>query len=193
MAQHRLQRLAAPSRSFSLALHAAAIASIAYSFNFLLGWENFISESYGWHFQFLTILALSVTLLTFVLALLADLTLSPALFAAKNAVALIAAPVETVVSILYWSLQFYDPALLAPDGFELDLHIDLGFHMAPTVFLIVDLLLLSPPWTIPTYGMMGISTAAAFGYWYWVEQCFAHNGWFVQASIDTLLLETLPC
>ena len=55
--------------------------------------------------------------------------------------------------------------------------VDVGFHAVPSILLVVDLLFLSPPWTITVLPAMGISTALAFGYWVWVEQCFRHNGW----------------
>jgi hypothetical protein len=41
----------------------------------------------------------------------------------------------------------------------------------------VDLLFLSPPWTISALPSLGLSGTIAFGYWFWVEQCFYYNGW----------------
>jgi protein-S-isoprenylcysteine O-methyltransferase Ste14 len=67
--------------------------------------------------------------------------------------------------------------LLFPGDIQLPLIADLGFHLAPAIFLTLDLILFSPPWTIPTYGVMSLSLGLAFMYWYWVEICFSHNGW----------------
>lgn len=53
----------------------------------------------------------------------------------------------------------------------------MGFHAVPSVLLVVDLLFLSPPWTITVVPAMGISAVLAGGYWVWVEQCYRHNGW----------------
>lgn len=48
----------------------------------------------------------------------------------------------------------------------------------PAVLLTLDLLFLSPPWTIHALPAMGISSVLAFGYWAWVEECYRHNGWY---------------
>lgn len=177
MAQHPLQRLRSPSRSFSLLLHILGSASFAYNFHFLTTWETPFNVAYGWHFQFLTILGLLAALISFIFGALADITLHPALFKAKNIVSIVATPLEVVISLLYWGIRFIDPELLFPGEFQLPMHIDVGFHLYPALFLTLDLVLLSPPWTIPAYGVMAMSTGLAFSYWYWVELCFSHNGW----------------
>ena len=177
--RHPLQRLTSPSRDVSLLLHIIGIASFSYNFHFLTVWDTPIARSYGWHMQFLTIIGLSASLIAFVLGALADITLSPTLFQAKNAVAVLATPLEVVISILYWGLRLIDPKLLMPDDFYMHIIPDMGFHLAPAVLLSLDLVLLSPPWAIPAYGVMAISTVIAFAYWYWVELCFSHNGWYV--------------
>jgi hypothetical protein len=51
-----LQRLRAPPRTMSLMLHAAGLFSFAKSFEYLHTHPNPINQSYGWHFQYLTIL-----------------------------------------------------------------------------------------------------------------------------------------
>ncbi|VUC28637.1 unnamed protein product [Clonostachys rosea] len=178
MAQHPLQRLTSPSRSFSLLLHLLGAASFSYNFRFLTQWETPFNEAYGWHFQFLTIIGLSASLLAFVLGIFADLTLNPTLFKVKNTICIVATPLEVLISILYWGIHMINPELLFEGEFQLPLLPDLGFHLAPAVFLSLDLILLSPPWTIPTYGVMSLSTVLAFSYWYWVELCFSYNGWY---------------
>lgn len=55
--------------------------------------------------------------------------------------------------------------------------LDSGFHAMPAIMLSIDLILLSPPWTIRAYGAMALSTAIAFLYWFWIEYCFSVNGW----------------
>lgn len=84
---------------------------------------------------------------------------------------------EVVVSILYWSIHMIDPELLFPAEFQLPLLIDMGYHLAPAIFLTTDLVLFSPPWTIPAYAVMMLSMGLAFAYWYWIELCFSVNGW----------------
>jgi hypothetical protein len=59
---------------------------------------------------------------------------------------------------------------------------DISFHATPSVVMLIDLLLLSPPWTITVLPALGLSSTIAFGYWFWIEQCFSQNGWFVFGS-----------
>ncbi|KAJ3544123.1 hypothetical protein NM208_g3226 [Fusarium decemcellulare] len=186
MAPHPLQRLGSPSRTASLLLHILGVASFSYNFDFLTKWETPMAVAYGWHYQFLTIIGLTASLVAFALGVLADLTLSHTLFQAKNAVAVLATPLEVVISILYWGLRLIDPKLLMPEDFALGIVPDVGFHLAPAVFLSLDLILFSPPWTIPAYAIMAISTAVAFAYWYWVELCFSHNGWYPYPLFELL-------
>lgn len=47
----------------------------------------------------------------------------------------------------------------------------------PAIMLTLDLMFLSPPWTVQGYGAMTISMTIAFLYWGWVELCFSKNGW----------------
>lgn len=177
MARHRLQRLSSPSREFSLLLHVAGIASFTASFRFLANWDTPLATSFGGHFQFLTIIGLALATATFGVALLADLTLSEDLFAAKNVLSVCSAPLEVLISILYWGLCLIDKSLVIPDDFRLDFLPDFGFHAAPAIFLTLDLLLLSPPWTVRGYTAMALSQTLAFLYWFWVEYCFTKNGW----------------
>lgn len=159
--------------------HALGVASFGYSFHFLSNWQTPITNSYGWHFQFLTIIGLTASLLAFASALLADITLNSTLAGVKNTISVIATPLEVVISILYWGITAIDSKLIVPPEFEIPLHVDVGFHFAPAVFLVLDHLLFSPPWGLSTFGVMTCSTLVGFAYWYWVELCFSHNGWYV--------------
>jgi len=114
--------------------------------------------------------------LTFILAFLSDLTLNPTLFLIKNGLSLCSAPLEVLISLLYWGISAIDKSLLMPPEVQLDPLPDVGFHLAPAVFLVIDLLLLSPPWTIHALPAMGLSGFLAVGYYFWVEHCYSHNG-----------------
>ncbi|KAK3362069.1 FAR-17a/AIG1-like protein [Lasiosphaeria ovina] len=74
-----------------------------------------------------------------------------------------------------------------PPELQLPFLPDLGFHAMPAVMLTLDLILLSPPWTIKVYGAMSISVAVAFLYWSWLELCFTKNGWYVPITSLGLL------
>jgi len=112
-------------------------------------------------------------------ALLADATLSPKLFTVKNVLTLTSAPLEVLISILYWGLRIIDPALVLPDWApKMSVMIDTGFHLTPAVALSLDLILFSPPWTIRFLPAMAISGFIAFGYWFWIEECFKVNEFY---------------
>lgn len=103
--RHPLQRLDSPSRGASALLHTLGLASFAYSFAYLVRHPNPINDSYGWHMQYLTIIGLSLSAATFAVGLLADLTLSKRLFEMKNMLSVASAPMECLISLLYWSLR----------------------------------------------------------------------------------------
>lgn len=135
------------------------------------------NDAHGWHFQFLTIIGLALATLTFATALLADLTLSRRLFFVKNALSAASAPMEVLISVLYWGIQAIDPKLVVPDWLpRLALIDDMSFHAFPAIFLTIDLLFLSPPWTISALPAMGLSGCIAAGYWFWTERNYKLNG-----------------
>jgi hypothetical protein len=63
------------------------------------------NEAFGWHFQYLTVIGLGLSTLTFACGLLADVTLSQRLFLAKNLLSVCSCPMEVVISILYWGIR----------------------------------------------------------------------------------------
>jgi hypothetical protein len=158
-------------------LHIAGIVSFLETFRFLNNWETPIADAFGGHYQFLTIIGLALALCTFVVGLIADLTLSPSLFQAKNFLAVCSTPLEVLISILFWGLCAIDKSLVFPPDSQLDLLPNFGFHAAPGLFLTLDLLLLSPPWTINGFAAVTLSQTLAFLYWFWVEHCYRQNGW----------------
>ncbi|KAH8762531.1 FAR-17a/AIG1-like protein [Diaporthe sp. PMI_573] len=172
---HPLQRLSSPSRSTSALIHLLGIASFSASFRWLFLYPSPENEKFGGVFQFLTIIGLALSLTSMALGLLADVTLSTALFNAKNVVSVCSAPLEVLVSILYWGITLIDKRLLVPEEYQLPFWPDFGFHAMPAIMLTLDLLLLSPPWTIRFQGALTLSTFLAFAYWAWIEYTFSYN------------------
>ena len=82
-----------------------------------------------------------------------------------------------------------DPELVVPKELALPLPTDLSFHLNPTAFLLVDLLLLSPPWTITAVPAMVLSSFIALAYWFWVEICYARNGFYPYPIFDLVGFE----
>ncbi|CAK7265793.1 hypothetical protein SEPCBS119000_001693 [Sporothrix epigloea] len=179
-AKHHLQRLASPARTASFVLHMAGICSFLASFAYLQLFPQLPTGSVGGDFQFLTILGLALSLVTFTFGYVADLALSRQLFETKNFLTVCVAPLEVIISVLYWTLRTYDRNLVYPPEMEggLPLLPDIGFHLAPALFLTADLLLFSPPWTIRLREASILSFCIAFSYWAWVEYCFSYNGFY---------------
>lgn len=144
------------------------------------------NDAYGWHFQYLTIIGLLLATITFGFGSLADLTSSHRLFRYKNAFSAIATPLEVLISTLYGGLVSVDKELVIPKEFQLPLLADISFHAVPAIVLTIDYLLLSPPWTISFRQALSFSTAFAFTYWFWVEQCYRHNGWYPYPIFEAL-------
>ncbi|KAL5415495.1 hypothetical protein PMIN03_002622 [Paraphaeosphaeria minitans] len=161
------------------------LISFYHSFKFLVDNPNIINDSFGWHLQYLTILGLSISTTCFSIGLLADMTASQQLFTLKNYLALVAAPIEIIISMLYWGLRAIDQELVIPPDLPTPpIMADLGFHLFPTLLLSLDALFLSPPW--PTSPMnprasalsLMTSTFIAFLYWFWIELCYSHNEFY---------------
>jgi hypothetical protein len=176
MFRHPLQRISSPSRGISALIHTLGIISFSLSYKYLSDFPTHINTSYGWHWQYLTILGLTVAHLTFIFGLLADITSSPTLFLIKNSLSLCSAPLEVMISILYWGISAVDKTLLVPPEIHIEASADIGFHAMPAILLVIDLLFLSPPWTIHALPAMGLSSVLAVSYWAWVEHCYKHNG-----------------
>ncbi|PYI20891.1 integral membrane protein [Aspergillus violaceofuscus CBS 115571] len=176
--KHPLQRIASPSRGFSALVHLLGLTSFIWSFKYMHDNPNHANEAYGWHFQYLTVLGLSLSLVTMACGLIADVTLSPRLFLIKNLLSMCCTPLEVLISILYWGLRLIDKRLVVPDWAVIPLNADISFHAVPSVILLIDLLLLSPPWTITILPALGLSSTIAIGYWFWIERCFQYNGMY---------------
>lgn len=134
--------------------------------------------------RYLTIIGLTLGTLTFICGALADFTsiytpnASAKLFKAKVVLSMCSTPLEVLVTILYGSLRLVDRDLVMPTWAQLPLHADFGFHAVPSLALTFDMLFLSPRWTITMPQAFGLSLTIGCGYWYWIERCFEHNGFY---------------
>ncbi|KAJ5020342.1 FAR-17a/AIG1-like protein-domain-containing protein [Bipolaris maydis] len=176
--RHPLQRFDSPSKGFSGALHNKKKETNTSKFN---RYPNVFSSSFDLTF---TSLDQSPDMPSDPPAA----ALSSHLFRLKNYLALVAAPMEITISVLYWTIKAIDGKLLvSPCHREIPLppvFYDIGFHLVPAVVLTTDSLLLSPPW--PTTPMnesapmitLSLSTIVAFSYWIWIEICYSQNGFY---------------
>lgn len=172
---HPLQRWPSFPGSTSLALHAIGLASVTFSFTYLIHIRNHVNLSFGCPGQYLTIISLTLCALTFTLGFLADVTLSPRLFRLKDFFSVASASIVSLVSMLYWGLYLIEPGLVVLPGLGLPLSADLSIHAIPAVLSLIDLLLFSSPTVFPT---LAFTSATALGYWFWVEVCHTQNGFY---------------
>ncbi|CAH0038445.1 unnamed protein product [Clonostachys solani] len=172
------QRPVATSRVLSIAIHVIGLLFFALSFSQVPKGTNPLRKGFGGPYKFLTIIALLLSTITFVIGFLADVLNVQPLFKAKSYMSLCATPVELLITIFYWTLYAIDRTKLTPPGHQLPLSHDLGLHAVPTIMLLVDLLILSPPWPINGRTAFVLDLAIAFSYWGWIEYCFSIVGWY---------------
>ncbi|RKF58379.1 UPF0641 membrane protein [Erysiphe neolycopersici] len=156
------------------------IGSLSFLFIFRLLSINHTQAdgAYGWHWQYLTVIGLTASSITFLVALLADITVSTTLFSVKNKLALCTVPLEVLISVLYWGLSAIDRKLVVPPGIHVDPFLDIGLHALPAILLAIDLFFFSPPWNVSFLKALGLSSLTASLYWVWVEHCFSYNGFY---------------
>ena len=122
--------------------------------------------------------------MTFVCGSFADMTSSTTLFRLKNILSTCSAPLEVLISVLYWSIRSIDKHLVQPPWAELGLWADIGFHLVPSALLAIDFLLFSPPWSFSFLKALSLSSCIAVPYLAWVEQCYRHNGFYPYPLFD---------
>ncbi|GAA6048997.1 hypothetical protein JCM3770_005431 [Rhodotorula araucariae] len=188
--------MAAPARSpLATLLHLVALCSLSWAFHQLAlpgPMSDYMdSVPVGGRWQYLTILSLAASWLSFAAALVHDLV-PLALFSRLKAIlAILTVPVEGLVAVLYWSLTLYDPALLSPavapgeSPLRIPLALDLALHALPALFLWTDFLAFSPP--LPTRAHPAlIAAAATAAYCAWMEHCAQGNGRYPYPMLDTM-------
>ncbi|KAG0151650.1 hypothetical protein CROQUDRAFT_36610, partial [Cronartium quercuum f. sp. fusiforme G11] len=81
----------------------------------------------------------------------------------------IALTLETLVSLLYWPISFYDPSLMIPPppAVPPPILLDIALHLFPTLFLWIDYLCFSP--TLDTTYANIILVGFALVYTAWIE------------------------
>jgi hypothetical protein len=167
--------------------HATALGVFASAYKWLfIDNSTVIRESHGSYFQHLTIIGLTVAAVAQLIGLFANLTGLRFLRTAKERVNLVAAPLEVLVSILYYSIKAIDENLLidkrlnirAPDT------VDMSMHLYPAVFELADVLILSPMWTTSIPRALVIFGLFSAGYWQWVHYLYTKNGFYAYPLLE---------
>lgn len=66
---------------------------------------------------------------------------------------------------------------------------EMAFHFFPTVFLMIDTLLFSPPWETHALSALSVFSVVGSGYWIWVERCFTHNNFYPYPMLEMMTRE----
>ncbi|CAO3614466.1 unnamed protein product [Cunninghamella blakesleeana] len=139
-------------------------------------YNPYAAEAFGGHFQYLTIIGLSIATIAFAVNIIR--VFSPtALELTYDIVYHIATPLEAIISVLYWTMVLcIGPELLIPKDIEpIPLIFDLGLHLFSTIILWVDLFFFKPhfqrSWKhfVYIYGFV-------FFYYGWSYYCKTKNG-----------------
>lgn len=139
--------------------------------------------------QMLTILTLTVAYVHFLVAFLQDLyPRSAATRSVKRTLLLIAAPCETLVSLLYWPIKFYDPSLLAPPELMamFELSADLSMHALPTALCLIELFVFSEALETSNVRAAAVYCAYGAGYYFWTERNASLNGTYPYPLMDLM-------
>lgn len=178
-------------RIIPLALHTSAVIVYSRALYFLLYQSRtIINESYGSHFQYLTVLGLCASLLAQTVSLFSVLTGSrlSVLVAVKKRLNFIAAPAELLISMLYWSLRAVDPQLLIDPKIDalLPQWVDLSIHVYPAFVETVDVLFFTSRYRNSSVSAFTLFLAITALYWKWVHHTFSMNGFFPYPLLELL-------
>jgi len=160
---------------------------MAYGYNGLIGLpiSASINSQYGTHFQYLTIQGLGFACLTMLVGLLGDFFPAVTVIrTAKRALFIVAMPIATMVSSIYWTLLLIWPHLIihaapseALESFMLPMRIDLCLHALPCLALLTDFMVFERKYgrSVIVYAAPLLTLLYTVSYAWWVELCATHN------------------
>ena len=99
-----------------------------------------LERSYGGKFEFLTMLGSLLTMFTLIVVTFESILKTNILLRTKTILLAISFPIETVVTVFYWCLYFYDPLLLHQGPKPIGLDTDICLHLVPGVALWIEFL-----------------------------------------------------
>ncbi|EJD05827.1 uncharacterized protein FOMMEDRAFT_104101 [Fomitiporia mediterranea MF3/22] len=159
---------------------------------------SLVKDQKGGHWQFMTVLALDMSLLTEALSLACDVlpttqtSLRRTIHETKRKIFLIALPLSVDVALIYWISAILFPTLIigrvpnpslptsinvSGDIIHVPLSLDLALHAAPILSLLGDFFLFDESYGSGEVkrGTTHLCTFSA-GYAAWVEYCASYNG-----------------
>lgn len=206
------QTLAQPNASLQSVWYSIGLATCSFAFSQFEYLESLagidLSLEFGGHYQFLTNCGLALTFATLLLSLTNVLAPTvPYVGRIKTMASIITLPVETMISLLYWTVLSIDPSLLVPskqvedpmnpgqfvtEVVRLPLVTDISMHAFPAVLLLVDYLVFSPPFSTRRSGVLRLpfphllSLFSTLAYCVWAEVCNYHNGHYPYPLLSLL-------
>jgi len=186
---HKVQfALALATSASAVWLYATALDDV-----FTLKSETKIAKSYGGHLQFLTILGVVTSLLQQIASVLALLTGLRVLRSVQNVLLIISAPLETVISALYWPIKLYNPLLLIDRSVSVPISpsLDRRVHMYPALVQFLSATVFAQKkWHRNVIGFpLAVILSMAGAYWYWFETTAAVNGFYPYPFLGALSTE----
>ncbi|KAJ1968609.1 hypothetical protein H4R34_006250 [Dimargaris verticillata] len=129
-----------------LLYRSAGLAFFAYIFTVLPSTPE--SRSFGWHFQYLTIVGLALTMVTTALGVGSALrsgTMTVLCSKGWQFMLPMTLAAETVIALLYWALTLTSQDLMFyPDELVIPAWLDFGLHLFPAVFQLVSFVRVRP-------------------------------------------------
>ncbi|KAH3670417.1 hypothetical protein OGAPHI_000932 [Ogataea philodendri] len=137
----------------------------------------------GGHIQFLTNLAMIVTLFYFSLNAVHQLFEISSLAYARQFINSMAISVEFIVSFVYWGLRLVSRDLILK-GPGVPLWLDLLIHAMPFASLLTDYFFFMDPWTVSKKEALVTTFLLANGYWFLLDRVVPAEGRFPYPFLD---------
>lgn len=131
--------------------------------------------------MFLTNLGVGMSFLQQVLSLIADISGLRIAAALSNVFLLVSAPIELLITTIYWPIKFYDGSLLVDPklGLKIAPWLDRQLHLYPAIYqTICAVFYPHRRWVYGNVGMLMLYTAFALGYYHWTSYLAEVNGFY---------------
>lgn len=168
---------------------AAAVAIYSSAIRFLEVEDSSpISKLYGGHFIFLTVWGLALSFVQSVVAAFAVFSGLRTVYALSNYLLMLSAPVELLITMLYWTINLVNPTLvLDPAVIQLPLAVDLQIHLWPAILQLLQAIWV--PYSLWYAGKVG--PFIAFGsltivFWLWTSYTYSINGVYPYPLLEIL-------
>lgn len=162
-------------------VYTASSAAFFKTFSFMIyEFPTPINQTYGSHAQYLTILGLGLAHFAQIIGIFATILNCSKLRCVKQSLDIVVAPMEALISILYWSIKAVDPGLLIDPRIAVvpPMWLDICMHFLPTVVELFDVILFNPQWNMSFLTSLVMFSPVGYFYWWWTHFTYEQNGFF---------------